>query len=352
MRRCQHTVCQCRRDCHARVRRPDHDVRECPGRAPGRSRGSGTPWPPPRRAPGAPPSRRPASPRPARGRAARLAWRAWAFLVLRAVTGHQGYPRPPHRATNRTTVPSVRLVIARCSVDYDGRLTAHLPAALRLLIVKADGSVLVHSDGGSYKPLNWMSPPCRLTEHRTAAGQVDGHQQGRRDADDHHRGDAVRHLGRPRRRPGPGQGRRRVAPAGAAGRAAAPARRRLAADPPRVPHPDRPGRHHVPRRRRRARGRRAQAARRDRRDRAADQVPGAAEPGPAAVARCRACSPRRRSSSRRARWPRTAASAAWCSTTTPCAASSARARCSSPGASPEIAAGDAQRLLVAGQATG
>jgi endonuclease len=59
----------------------------------------------------------------------------------------------------------VRLVIARCSVDYDGRLTAHLPSALRLLIVKADGSVLVHSDGGSYKPLNWMSPPCRLTEY-------------------------------------------------------------------------------------------------------------------------------------------------------------------------------------------
>jgi RecB family endonuclease NucS len=58
----------------------------------------------------------------------------------------------------------VRLVIARCSVDYDGRLTAHLPSALRLLIVKADGSVLVHSDGGSYKPLNWMSPPCRLSE--------------------------------------------------------------------------------------------------------------------------------------------------------------------------------------------
>jgi RecB family endonuclease NucS len=58
----------------------------------------------------------------------------------------------------------VRLIIARCSVDYVGRLTAHLPSALRLLIVKADGSVLVHSDGGSYKPLNWMSPPCRLTE--------------------------------------------------------------------------------------------------------------------------------------------------------------------------------------------
>ncbi|HEX4257402.1 MAG TPA: endonuclease NucS [Streptosporangiaceae bacterium] len=58
----------------------------------------------------------------------------------------------------------MRLVIARCSVDYVGRLTAHLPPAPRLLIVKADGSVLVHSDGGSYKPLNWMSPPCKLTE--------------------------------------------------------------------------------------------------------------------------------------------------------------------------------------------
>jgi RecB family endonuclease NucS len=56
----------------------------------------------------------------------------------------------------------VRLVVAQCSVDYTGRLTAHLPLATRLLIVKADGSVLVHSDGGSYKPLNWMSPPCQL----------------------------------------------------------------------------------------------------------------------------------------------------------------------------------------------
>jgi endonuclease len=58
----------------------------------------------------------------------------------------------------------VRLVIARCQVDYVGRLTAHLPMAERLLLVKADGSVLVHSDGGSYKPLNWMSPPCWLIE--------------------------------------------------------------------------------------------------------------------------------------------------------------------------------------------
>ncbi len=52
-------------------------------------------------------------------------------------------------------------------MDYVGRLTAHLPLATRLLLVKADGSVLVHSDGGSYKPLNWMSPPCSLTETGT-----------------------------------------------------------------------------------------------------------------------------------------------------------------------------------------
>ena len=58
----------------------------------------------------------------------------------------------------------MRLVIAKCSVDYEGRLTAHLPLATRLLLVKADGSVLVHSDGGSYKPLNWMSPPCAMAE--------------------------------------------------------------------------------------------------------------------------------------------------------------------------------------------
>ena len=67
------------------------------------------------------------------------------------------------RTTNRRP-RSAATSIARCIVDYEGRLTAHLPSALRLLIVKADGSVLVHSDGGSYKPLNWMSPPCRLTE--------------------------------------------------------------------------------------------------------------------------------------------------------------------------------------------
>jgi len=56
----------------------------------------------------------------------------------------------------------VRLIIAACSVDYAGRLSAHLPLATRVVMVKRDGSVLIHSDGGSYKPLNWMSPPCSL----------------------------------------------------------------------------------------------------------------------------------------------------------------------------------------------
>jgi RecB family endonuclease NucS len=55
----------------------------------------------------------------------------------------------------------VRLVIARCSVDYEGRLTAHLPMATRLILLKADGSVSIHADDRAYKPLNWMSPPCR-----------------------------------------------------------------------------------------------------------------------------------------------------------------------------------------------
>ena len=58
----------------------------------------------------------------------------------------------------------MRLVIARCSVDYRGRLTAHLPAATRLIMVKADGCVAIHADGGAYKPLNWMNAPNTLVE--------------------------------------------------------------------------------------------------------------------------------------------------------------------------------------------
>ncbi len=56
----------------------------------------------------------------------------------------------------------MRLVIARCSVDYEGRLTAHLPEATRLIMVKADGCVAIHADGGAYKPLNWMNAPNML----------------------------------------------------------------------------------------------------------------------------------------------------------------------------------------------
>ncbi|MBS9535781.1 endonuclease NucS [Mycobacterium sp. M1] len=66
----------------------------------------------------------------------------------------------------------MRLVIAQCTVDYVGRLTAHLPSARRLLLLKADGSVSVHADDRAYKPLNWMSPPCRFTEEVSGESPV------------------------------------------------------------------------------------------------------------------------------------------------------------------------------------
>ncbi len=64
----------------------------------------------------------------------------------------------------------MRLVVADCSVDYVGRLSAHLPPATRLILTKADGSVSVHADDRAYKPLNWMSPPCSLREVVDGAG--------------------------------------------------------------------------------------------------------------------------------------------------------------------------------------
>ena len=70
----------------------------------------------------------------------------------------------------------MRLVIALCSVDYVGRLDAHLPLADRLLIIKADGSVSVHADDRAYKPLNWMTPPCTVNE--SAIEDVDGNDTG------------------------------------------------------------------------------------------------------------------------------------------------------------------------------
>ena len=79
-------------------------------------------------------------------------------------------------------------MIARlCQVDYAGRLTAHLPMATRLILVKADGSVSIHADDRAYKPLNWMSPPCTMAERPP-------------DADDTERAD--RDLGGPRARGG------------------------------------------------------------------------------------------------------------------------------------------------------
>jgi len=73
----------------------------------------------------------------------------------------------------------VRLLIARCSVDYRGRVTAHLPEAVRLILVKADGCVSIHADSGGYKPLNWMSAPCtrREEEGRWVVASRDGAEQ-------------------------------------------------------------------------------------------------------------------------------------------------------------------------------
>ncbi|KAB7851198.1 endonuclease NucS [Streptomyces mobaraensis] len=80
-------------------------------------------------------------------------------------TGERAHPgRIASGAGSRVAWLTMRLVIARCSVDYAGRLTAHLPSAPRLILVKADGSVSIHADDRAYKPLNWMSPPCTLKE--------------------------------------------------------------------------------------------------------------------------------------------------------------------------------------------
>ena len=66
----------------------------------------------------------------------------------------------------------MRLIIAHCQVDYVGRLSAHLPPADRLVLIKSDGSVAIHADDRAYKPLNWMSPPCSLTESESDDGQT------------------------------------------------------------------------------------------------------------------------------------------------------------------------------------
>src|SRR5215211_7918632 len=76
-----------------------------------------------------------------------------------------GVTAGPTRASDRAdSVPRVRLIVARCEVRYSGRLQAVLPEALRLLMIKSDGSVMVHADTGGYKPQNWMTPPTVIEE--------------------------------------------------------------------------------------------------------------------------------------------------------------------------------------------
>lgn len=65
----------------------------------------------------------------------------------------------------------MRVIIATCTVDYSGRLSAHLDSAKRVIMLKGDGSVLIHSDGGSYKPLNWMNAPCTVTSEVIDEGE-------------------------------------------------------------------------------------------------------------------------------------------------------------------------------------
>ena len=65
----------------------------------------------------------------------------------------------------------MRVIIATCTVDYSGRLSAHLDPAKRVIMLKGDGSVLIHSDGGSYKPLNWMNAPCTVTVEEPGEGE-------------------------------------------------------------------------------------------------------------------------------------------------------------------------------------
>jgi RecB family endonuclease NucS len=101
--------------------------------------------------------------------------RSWGSSILVRFNHGWSWKRPPfwralaHASGSKGLSPlpylvTVRLVIARCQVDYTGRLTAHLPMAIRLILIKSDGSVSIHADDRAYKPLNWMSPPCSLVE--------------------------------------------------------------------------------------------------------------------------------------------------------------------------------------------
>ena len=192
-------------------------------------------------------------------------------------------------------------------MDYEGRLQAHLPLATRLLMVKADGSVLVHSDGGSYKPLNWMSPPCamaevspRSTRSATASRRCGSSRHAKSDDRLRVRLHEVLHDSAHELGVDPGLVKDGVEAhlqellaehIGTLGEGYTLVRREYmtAIGPVDIL---------LPGRRRRQRGRRDQAARRHRRRRAADPLPRAAEPRPAPRAGSAASSPPRRSSPR------------------------------------------------------
>jgi endonuclease len=96
------------------------------------------------------------------------------YMLLRSAGHRPSLANQPSYSQRGDRLSSVRLVIARCQVDYAGRLTAHLPMANRLILIKADGSVSIHADDRAYKPLNWMSPPCTFTERLPPDPNPDG----------------------------------------------------------------------------------------------------------------------------------------------------------------------------------
>ena len=153
----------------------------------------------------------------------------------------------------------MRLVIARCSVDYDGRLTAHLPLAVRLIMVKADGCVAVHADGGAYKPLNWMTAPNRVDEEPDRWVVTNPKGETLTIHLDEVLHDTTVEMG-----VDPGLQKDGVEAHLQELLAANPTAigRRAPARPPRVPDRHRPGRPALPRRRRPGRRRRGEAARR------------------------------------------------------------------------------------------
>ena len=137
-------------------------------------------------------------------------------------SGRSGSPIAPASAcatrSARGRARIVRLVIARCSVDYAGRLTAHLPEAVRLIMVKADGCVAIHADGGAYKPLNWMNAPNVLVIGEGAWTVTNPKGESLTITMHEVLSDTEAES---RRRSGPAEGWCRGAPAGAAGRIAA-----------------------------------------------------------------------------------------------------------------------------------